>query len=437
MRRLKRTLSILLVIVIVLLTNISAIYEVEAFSDVANNSWYYGYVNRLLSLKITAGIGNNKYGPNNSVTRAEFVTFLCKANGLTQIEGYTFTDTQNHWSSKWLAAAVVANIIDKDTVFYPSKAITRQEAVEMLCRSIDLEESTTSTSPYIDVKSEMGYSNRAFEEYLMLGSIVNGQRYFYPLNNIKRSEVAAVIVNLIDYKADAESYKAAKISELEQKEQQALEEKAEAERYAAWKESVKDISPELLNNTQGLYKGSVYESNKYLIDQSGYLSGWGKDYDMTEEEFADEIVRVGSKYVNAYANANYKDLKSLENTLKSVLESNVINNYLQIQINSVKKNTIVSEGNFITSEALIVYTENCSLALRGTIKYRYSSPTSINVLNSEIVGSTNSPSKLNVWYEQDYQISFYPDKSGLKTTRMDKISQIRLSMISRNLERLW
>lgn len=427
MRNLKRALSILLAIAIVSLANISAISEVAAFSDVANNAWYYRYVNRLVSLKITAGIGNNKYGPNNSVTKAEFVTFLCKANGLTQTEGYTFTDTQNHWSGKWLSTAVAANFIDKNTAFYPNKAITRQEAVEMLCRSINLEESTVITSPYSDVKTDMGYSNKAFEEYLMLGSVINGQRYFYPLNNIKRSEVAAVIVNLVDYKADAKIYKAAKIAEFEQKEHQAREEKAEAERYAAWKESVKDISPELLNNTQGLYKGSVYESYKYLIDQSGYLSGWGKDYDMTDEEFADEIVRVGSKYINAYANVNYKDLKSFENTLKSVLESNAINNYLQIQINSVKKNMLVSEGEFITNKGLIVYTENCSLALRGTIKYKYSSPTSINILNSEIVDSTNRPSQINVWYEQDYQISFYPEKDGIKTTRMDKISQIRLS----------
>ena len=244
MRNLKRALSILLAIAIVSLANISAISEVAAFSDVANNAWYYRYVNRLVSLKITAGIGNNKYGPNNSVTKAEFVTFLCKANGLTQTVGYTFTDTQNHWSGKWLSTAVAANFIDKNTAFYPNKAITRQEAVEMLCRSINLEESTVITSPYSDVKTDMGYSNKAFEEYLILGSVINGQRYFYPLNNIKRSEVAAVIVNLVDYKADAKFYKAAKIAEFEQKEHQAREEKAEAERYAAWKESVKDISPE-------------------------------------------------------------------------------------------------------------------------------------------------------------------------------------------------
>lgn len=427
MRKLKGLVGIILALTVLITPFITGLNAVTAFSDVSKSSWYYGYVNRLISLNITSGIGNNKYGPNNSVTRAEFVTFLCKANGMTQTEGYTFTDTINHWSAKWISTAIEANIIDKDTLFYPNKAITRQEAVEMLCRSINLQESTATTSPYSDVKSDMGYSNRAFEEYLMLGSVVNGQRFFYPQNNIKRSEVAAVIVNLVDYRNNPESFKSAKKAELEQKQHEEEEAKAEAERYAAWKESVKDIAPELLNNTQGLYKGSVYESNKYLRMESGYLSGWGKDYGMTEEEFANEIVRVGSKYISAYANANYRDIKTFELTLKSVLEKNTINNYLQTQINSVKNNTIISEGKFITSTGVIVLTDNNALALRGTIKYKYSSPTSIKVLNSETIGSTKKPSQLNIWYEQDYQISFYPEKDGIKTTRMDKISEIRLS----------
>ena len=429
MRKLKRALSILLVMVIVSLANISAISEVAAFSDVANNAWYYGYVNKLVSLKITAGIGNNKYGPNNSVTRAEFVTFLCKANGLTQTEGYTFMDTQNHWSSMWLSAAVVANIIDKNTVFYPNKAITRQEAVEMLCRSINLKENTAITSPYIDVKSEIGYSNRAFEEYLMLGSIVNGQRYFYPLNNIKRSEVAAVIVNLIDYKADAESYKASKIAELEQKEQQAREEKAEAERYAAWKESVKDISPELLNNTQGLYKGSVYESYKVLrTKEITFLKNWGKKYNMTPEEFEKELVRVGVEYGNMWANANYKKIDVFINKLNMYwAKYGVISTIYQSNIDYVKNNTIVSEGEFIANEGTLIYSDSIgNPVLIGTMKYKYFSPTSNQLLNSEIVSPTGKPSKIGVWYEQDYLITFSPELDALKVNGCRSISSIRI-----------
>ncbi len=426
MRILKGLVSVLLAITIFITPSNLVLKAATTFSDVSSNSWYYGYVNRLISLNITAGIGNNKYGSNNSVTRAEFVTFLCKANGLTQTEGYTFTDTQNHWSSKWISTAIAANIIDKNTAFYPNKAIIRQEAVEMLCRSINLQQSTAITSPYSDVKSDMGYSNKAYEEYLMLGSVVNGQRFFYPLNNIKRSEVAAVIVNLVDYKANSDGFKAAKKTELEKKQRQEAEEKAEAERYAAWKESVRDIPPELLNNTQGLYKGSVYESNKYLRMETDYLKNWGAKYGMNEDDFADEMVRVGSKYANTWANANYKKLYELEKNLKSLWEMNVINNHLKENLNYVKNNTLVSEGEFVTSKGLIVLTDDGSMTLRGTMKYRYLSPTSNNILNSEIVMGTNKASNLKVWYEQDYQIRFYPEKNGLKITAMNGVSNIRM-----------
>lgn len=426
MRKLKGLVGIILALTVLITPVITGLNAVTAFSDVSKSSWYYGYVNRLISLNITSGIGNNKYGPNNSVTRAEFVTFLCKANGMTQTEGYTFTDTINHWSAKWISTAIEANIIDKDTLFYPNKAITRQEAVEMLCRSINLQESTATTSPYSDVKSDMGYSNRAFEEYLMLGSVVNGQRFFYPQNNIKRSEVAAVIVNLVDYRNNPESFKSAKKAELEQKQHEEEEAKAEAERYAAWKESVKDIAPELLNNTQGLYKGSVYESNKYLRMETDYLKNWGAKYGMTEDEFADEMVRVGSKFMNTWYNANYTKLDEMEINLRSILDINTINNSLQDNLNYVKINKFVSEGNFITCNCMLLFAEWGNPVLRGTMKYRYLKPTSTNVLISETVGTTGKHIEIGRWYEQDYEIRFYSEKAGIKATRMHAISDIRI-----------
>ncbi|PYG89705.1 S-layer family protein [Ruminiclostridium sufflavum DSM 19573] len=407
--------------------NTADLAATQSFSDVKSSSWYYVYVNKLMSMSITSGIGNNKYGPDNPVTRAEFVIFICKANKLVQEEGYTYSDTDNHWAGNWISAAVTADIIDRGNAFSPDKAVTRQEAVEMLCRSINLEEDTERMSPYTDVKADNGFSNRAYKEFLMQGVIVNGKRYFYPSNNIKRSEAAAVISNLVDYKADTESYKAVKKAEIEQQERQADEARKEAERYAAWKESVKNIPPELLNNTQGLYKGSVYESNKYLWTETEYLKNWGAKYGMTEEEFANEMVRVGSKYADLVANANYKNLEIYESTLKSILDYNTLNNYLIKKIDYVKENSIISEGGFTTSIGLILFADWGNPILRGTIKYKYSKPTNANILKAELVGSTAKASQFEIWYEQDFEIDFYPEKDGLKVQRLQGISEIRIS----------
>jgi hypothetical protein len=428
MKNLKRVFAGILIITTLSTVNISSQPASAAgFTDVKASAWYYGYVNKLINLKITAGIGNNKYGPNNSVTRAEFITFLCKANGLTQTDGYTFTDTKSHWAAKWISSAVTAKIIDQGTSFNPNKAITRQEAVEMLCRSLKLQPDAAMATPYTDVKTDAGYSNRAYEEYLMQGSIENGIRYFKPASNITRAETAAVIINLVDYKADSDSYKATKKAEIAVKEQKEKQAKAEAENYAAWKESVKNISQELLNNTKGLYKGSVYESNKYLKTETDYLKNWGAKYGMTEEEFADEMVRVGTKYGNTIANTNYKEISAFEINLKSVWETNVINNYLKKNIDYVKNNTIVTEGKFLTSTGMLVFADWGNPVLRGTMRCKYLSPTSSNVLNSDTIKSTGKHLQLGIWYEQDFEIRFYSEKDGIKTTGIQAISDIRIS----------
>lgn len=430
MRNFKKAIALILVLSFILIS-VTATFatgnEIK-FSDVKSTAWYYTYVNKLVELKITSGIGNNKYGPSNSVTRAEFVTFLCKTKGYTQTQGDPFTDTQKSWASGYITIALANGIIDlpTDKKFRPNDAITRLEAVEMLCRALNISEDTTTKNPYLDVKTITGYTNAAYVNYLMQGSIDKNIRYFKPSDKLTRGEVASVIVNAYDYNTDKMAFLNEKITAENEK---AAAEKAEKERYAAWKESVKGISAYLLNNTNGLVKPSVYDSYKHLRDvETDYLKNWGADYGMTESEFEKEMVRVGSKFVNTWYNADYNKLDTLKTDLKSILEFNDINDSLQKNLDYVKTNKFVSEGKFTTSEGMLVFADWGNPVLRGTIKYRYLKPTSSNVLNSEMVGSTGKPIKLGVWYEQDYEIRFYPESNGIKVNRMQAISGIRVSI---------
>ena len=423
----KRALTILLAISILVLTNIpsQATTATTTFKDVKTTAWYYTYVNKLVELKITSGIGNNKYGPANSVTRAEFVTFLCKTKGYSQTKGDPFTDTQKSWASGYITIALANGIIDlpTDKKFRPNDAITRLEAVEMLCRALNIAKDTTTKNPYADVKTITGYTNAAYVNYLMQGSIEKNVRYFKPSDKLTRGEVASVIVNAYDYNTDKMAFLNEKISAENEK---AAAEKAEKERYAAWKESVKNISQILLNNNNGLINESVYESNKYLKGKTGYLKNWGTKYGMTEDELANEVVRVGNDIMNLWYNADYRKLDVLEEGFKTIADQVFIINYMKRNLEYVKSNKFVSEGKFQTSTGLIIIEDDGELALRGTIKYRYLSPTSNNVLKSEIVGSTGRPILINTWYEQDYRITFYPEETGLKFTGMDAISTVRI-----------
>lgn len=419
----KRTIAVLIIMSVSITTNILMISADPGnkFKDVKVTSWYYSYVTKLADLKITGGYTDGTYKPNNSVTRAEFVTFLCNVKGYKQMQGNPFIDSQKSWASGYITAALANGIIDlpSDQKFNPNYAITRQEVVEMMCRALNVAPDEKIKTPYSDVTTDSGYSTAAFSNYLMRGSTENNKLLFKPKDKLTRAEAATILVNAYDYNVDKLAFLNEKISEEKAK-------KDEAEKYDAWQESVKGISLVLLNNNEGLSNASLYESNKYLKEESGYLKNWGAKYGMTEDEFANEVVKIGSEYGTIIANANYNNLKEYELSLKSVLEINVINNYMQMKLDYVKDNTIVSEGKFITSEGLIVATADGSIALRGTLRYKYSKPTSNKILNAEIVGDTKKASQLGVWYEQDFEISFYPEEEGLKTTGLQHISDIRI-----------
>ena len=53
----------------------------SAFTDVANDAWYAKPVIWAVQNGITSGIGNNKFGPEQTCTRAQIVLFLYKAVG--------------------------------------------------------------------------------------------------------------------------------------------------------------------------------------------------------------------------------------------------------------------------------------------------------------------------------------------------------------------
>ncbi len=430
-KNLKKLVYLILIFSIFILSGIPKVAAAPVkFTDVKAASWYYTYVTRLVELNITAGIGNNQYGPNKSVTRAEFVTFLINATGRTKIDGYTYSDTQKHWARQYISAAVDANFIDKGISFNPNKAITRQEAVEMLCRSINLQADSTLQTPYADVIENSGYSSTAYNEFLMMGSVENDKRYFKPTSNITRAETAAILVNLVDYKANPEGYKASKKAEIEKKEKEAQEAKAEEEKYQEWMKTIeKGVSKELLNNMQGIYGGkTVRECNEYAINQLKNYSAWYKNSKVqSHEEFLNKIIEVGTGFMMSYHNRSYLKIDEFNSNMKKYWATfNYVNFFNSKMARPTKNYTIVKEGKFYAGKGMI-FMGQFGPVLHGTVRARYLAPTSQEKLNKDICEETGKPSELNVWYEYDVEMTFIADQDGLKVTKDDIISTGRVA----------
>ena len=109
-----------------------------SFSDVSAGAWYATAVNTLVELDVLSGYGDNTFRPNNAVTRAEFVTAVCKCFDLTDGADSGFSDVSG-WASGYINAAVERGWIVGmgDGTFQPNANLTRAQVTPILNKALE------------------------------------------------------------------------------------------------------------------------------------------------------------------------------------------------------------------------------------------------------------------------------------------------------------
>ena len=109
------------------------------FYDVPNDSFYYEAVKWAVETKITSGVGNNLFAPDQPCTRGQVVTFLWRAAGSPEPKNVgSFSDVPaSAYYAKAVAWAVDAGITTGtgEGGFSPDEPCTRAQAVTLLCRA--------------------------------------------------------------------------------------------------------------------------------------------------------------------------------------------------------------------------------------------------------------------------------------------------------------
>ncbi len=117
----------------------------------------------------------------------------------------------------------------------------------------------------------------------------------------------------------------------------------------------------------------------------------------------------------------------------------IIHNFrknIENAVDTVKNNTVVLEGKFLTSRGMIVSAKQKGLCLRGTLRYRYLEPTKDAALKLGIYGIAMEDKSQdnfkhqhvkNKWYEQDINIYFinYYDDGYVKVQDIEQVSDVR------------
>ena len=139
----------------------------KTFDDVPANAWYTKAVNTLASLDIISGVGDNKFEPERSITRAEFTAMAMKfAVGGEEGENI-FSDVDE---DDWFYDAVVNSIQYGwihgygDGTFRPNNPITRAEVTaivnNMLGRAADedfVDEHADELTQFSDIEKHWAY----------------------------------------------------------------------------------------------------------------------------------------------------------------------------------------------------------------------------------------------------------------------------------------
>ncbi len=109
------------------------------YSDTKGH-WAEKAIERWGGYGIVGGYGDGLFKPDGTITRAEMAVVLSKTLGLTETKGNPFNDVKdNDWFATHILRCYAAGILSgSDGMANPNAQITRQEAMSMLARALEI-----------------------------------------------------------------------------------------------------------------------------------------------------------------------------------------------------------------------------------------------------------------------------------------------------------
>ncbi|MPM34889.1 hypothetical protein SDC9_81479 [bioreactor metagenome] len=182
-------------------------YNSVSFTDVADTAWYYNAVSYLASRGITSGTDDATFSPDATLTRGQFITLLLRAYGVEAIDNAenNFSDAGDTYYTGYLAAAKSLGITGGvgDNRFAPDQAITRQEMFTLLYNALKAldklpqGDSGKALSDFNDVDSVADWAEEAMTLLVETGTISGSGGKLNPTGTTTRAEMAQVLYNLL------------------------------------------------------------------------------------------------------------------------------------------------------------------------------------------------------------------------------------------------
>lgn len=175
----------------------------EKFDDLDGYLWASEAILKLSELGIINGVGENKFMPEKTVTREEFVKMAVVLMNLYDSHAECdFSDVGKFdWFYPYVASAYESGLVSgiNETTFGTGYAITRQDLLTILYRAVSskISPSEIKELTFTDTADIDAYAYDCVEAMYSLG-VVNGfsDGSFKPKNNATRAEAAVIIYNV-------------------------------------------------------------------------------------------------------------------------------------------------------------------------------------------------------------------------------------------------
>ncbi|WP_037286204.1 S-layer homology domain-containing protein [Saccharibacillus sacchari] len=177
----------------------------DAIIDFADTQehWAAKPIHTFIQLQLINGYKDGTFKPNHSITRAEFATILNRTFDIqTGNANTSLKDIEGHWAKREIENLVATGIIKGygDDRFKPNQTITREEMVVMLSRIVDLDHLAKDQDKgrFNDLKGSYAASEviAGAQAGIIQG---NGTGKFYPKNGATRAEAVQVVLNVLEF----------------------------------------------------------------------------------------------------------------------------------------------------------------------------------------------------------------------------------------------
>lgn len=184
--------------------------EYASFTDIDSVPWAVDAVDRLRDLGIVTGRNGGLFAPTENIKRGDFILMLSRAYGFSGGADGNFSDVpESSYYYSAIAGAKALGIARGDGgSFFPEDTITRQEAMTLLCRTMDAcGVSLGLGSGELDTYSDAGdIASWALDSVgrLVFAGVINGKGdRVDPLGKMTRAEMAVALCRALDLSAKA------------------------------------------------------------------------------------------------------------------------------------------------------------------------------------------------------------------------------------------